>query len=228
MANLSEHPPTCVLHIGKTGGSYMRSLLRHNETRWTRPLHLLGHGGTLRGSAKRFGDDRRLAFVVRDPVTRFVSAFYSRQRQGRPTYQVDWTPEEAAAFLWFEHAEDLALALRSDVPRARSAALYAMGAIQHLQRDLRFHLGGPEQLLAERDNIAVCVDLDRLDTHTDDIMERLGVPDYQFPLAPRRHASPAPLPALSPDAEAALRAHWEEEFELYSVALSIAEQLGLG
>lgn len=218
--------PICLLHIGKTGGSFLRSVLRHNETRWQAQLHLLGHNATLRGTAKRFGSDRQLAFIARDPLERFVSAFYSRQRQGRPTYNSQWTAEEAAAFLWFEEAEDLALALASDQERLRSAASFAFHAIQHLRGDLRFHLGSAETLLAERDNIAVCVDLAHLNTHLPFIMERLGVPEFEMPPKPKTHTAPAPLPRLSAKAEAALRGHWEEEFELYAVACEIADQLG--
>ncbi|TDT73952.1 hypothetical protein BDE40_2731 [Litoreibacter halocynthiae] len=221
-------PSICMLHIGKTGGSYLRSILKHNEARWTRPLHLLGHGATLKGTAKRFGADRQLAFVVRDPVTRFSSAFYSRQRQGRPTYQSLWSAEEAAAFLWFETAEELALALASKNEREKSAALFAFDAIQHLKGDLRHYLGGVETLLAARDNIAVCVDLAHLDAHLPAIMARLGLPDFDMPPKPKAHTAPAPAPKLNPQAERALRAHWAEEFELYDVACDIARQLEFG
>ena len=221
-------PSICMLHIGKTGGSYLRSILKHNEARWTLPLHLLGHGATLKGTAKRFGADRQLAFVVRDPLVRFSSAFYSRQRQGRPTYQSQWSAEEAAAFLWFETAEELALALASKNEREKSAALFAFNAIQHLKGDLRHYLGGVETLLAARDNIAVCVDLPDLDAHLPKIMACLGVPDYVMPPNPETHNSPNQIPNLSPRAEAALRAHWAEEFELYETACDIARQLGFG
>ncbi|EPX77236.1 hypothetical protein thalar_02958 [Litoreibacter arenae DSM 19593] len=217
-----------MLHIGKTGGSYLRSILRHNESRWTHPLHLLGHGATLKGTAKRFGADRQLAFVVRDPVARFSSAFYSRQRQGRPTYQSQWSAEEATAFLWFETAEELALAPASDSPREKSAALFAFDAIQHLKGDLRHYLGGVDTLMTERDNIAVCVDLSDLDTHLPAIMTRLGLPDFEMPPKPKTHAAPVPVPKLSAQAEAALRTHWAEELELYDVACDIACQLGFG
>ncbi|MEP3347322.1 MAG: hypothetical protein ABJN34_07275 [Litoreibacter sp.] len=222
----SNIPPTCMLHIGKTGGSYMRSILKYNEDRWTRPLHLLGHGGTLKGSAKRFGNDRQLAFVVRDPLTRFTSAFYSRQRQGRPTYQSPWSAEEAVAFLWFETAEELALALGSKHEREKSAALFAFSAIQHLKMDLRHYLGGIGPLMAERENIAVCVDLADLDAHLPAIMQKLGLENYDMPPKPKTHTAPAPLPSLSTQAETSLRAHWAEEFELYDVACEIADQLG--
>lgn len=218
--------PIYMLHIGKTGGSYLRSILKFNDARWTRPLHLLGHGGTVKGTAKRFGPDRQLAFVVRDPLTRFSSAFYSRQRQGRPTYQSRWSAEEAAAFLWFETAEELALALASSSEREKSAALFAFDAIQHLRGDLRHYLGGADTLLAEQDNIAVCVDLPDLDAHLPAIMVRLGVPDFEMPSHPKAHTTPPPLPELSAQAEAALRAHWAEEFAVYDTACDIARQLG--
>jgi len=221
----SDPPPICMLHIGKTGGSYLRSILNHNEARWTHPLHLLGHGATLKGTAKRFGADRKLAFVVRDPLARFSSAFYSRQRQGRPTYQSQWSADEAAAFLWFETAEELALALASPKEREKSAALFAFAAIEHLKGDLRHYLGGVETLLSERENIAVCVDLPDLDVQLPKIMVRLGVPDFDMPPKPKTHAAPTPLPELSVQAEHALRTHWADEFELYDAACDIARQL---
>lgn len=219
-------PTICILHIGKTGGSFLRSVLHYNKDRWQAPMQLLGHGATLKNSAKRFGADRQLAFVVRDPVSRFISAFYSRQRQGRPTYQSGWSAEEAAAFLWFEHAEELALALASDAPRRKSAALFAFNAIQHLRTDLRFYLGSLEEMLAERDRIVVCVDLCHLNTHLPTIMARLGVAEFEMPPTPQAHAAPSPLPSLSAAAEAALRDHWAEEFELYEVACALAADLG--
>ena len=219
-------PPICLLHIGKTGGSYVRSILKHNQTRWTSPLNLLGHGATLKGTAKRFGPDRKLAFVVRDPLTRFSSAFYSRQRQGRPTYQSQWSAEEAAAFLWFETAEELALALASSKEREKSAALFAFTAIQHLNADLRHYLGGVETLLEERDNIVVCADLPDLNAHLPAIMTTLGVPEFEMPPKPKAHTAPTPSPEISAQAQAALRTYWAEEFEIYDTACSIAHQLG--
>ncbi|WP_394197542.1 hypothetical protein [Litoreibacter albidus] len=224
--SLGNIPPVCMLHIGKTGGSYMRSLLKHNEPRWTRPLHLLGHSATAHSSAKRFGPDRKLAFLVRDPLTRFSSAFYSRQRQGRPTYQCQWSAEEAAAFLWFHTAEELALALTSRNPREKSAALFAMDSIRHLKEDLRHYLGSVETLLAERRNIVVCTDVAGLDRHRSAIMATLGATDFEIPPKPIYHAAPTPPPALSQAAQTALHDHWAAEFALYNAACDIADQLG--
>lgn len=224
--NHSTIPPICVLHIGKTGGSFLRSVLKHNQDRWTLPLNLLGHEATAFGTAKRFGPDRQLAFVVRDPLLRFSSGFYSRQRQGRPTYQSDWTAEEAAAFRWFETPEDLALALASPKEVEKSAALFAFNSIRHLKSDLRHHLGGARRLVKERDNIIMCVDLPDLTALLPMIMTTLGVPDWDMPPNPVTHKSPTPPAPLTAQATAALRAHWADEFEVYDVVRDMAYQLG--
>ena len=134
---MSDHAPLCILHIGKTGGSYLRSVLRHNRKRWTQPIDLLGHDATLKSTRRTHGANRRLGLTIRDPATRFVSAFYSRLRQGRPTYQFTWSVDEAAAFHWFSEAETLARALISTDEREKSAAFFAMESIQHIRDGYR-------------------------------------------------------------------------------------------
>lgn len=224
---MSDTPELCLLHIGKTGGSYVRSVLRHNRAHWTRPLQLLRHSATLENTLESFGEDRQLAFTFRNPTDRFVSAFYSRQRQGRPTYQFNWSAEEAIAYLWFETAEDLALALASPDERKKSAAIFALGAIEHLNSNLATYLHSVDALKMSKDAIVACVDLPDLDTKLPDFMARLGLSDVNIPPDPKRHAAPAPLPTLSTEAEAALRGHWSEEYRIYDACRSLAADLGL-
>jgi len=225
---MAEEHPICLLHIGKTGGTYLRSLLRYNSGRWTKPLKLLRHSATLVNTAENFGDDRKLAFTFRDPTERFVSAFYSRMRQGRPTYQFNWSAAEAAAYLWFESAEDLALALICDDERRKSAAIFAFDAIAHLKSNLAAFLHSARHLTLNQDQIVMCVDVADLDAKLPAVMNRLGVRDFKMPTNPKRHASPAPLPPLSAEAEAALRSFWAEEYALYDACREVAESLGLG
>lgn len=224
---MNDHVELCLLHIGKTGGSYLRSILRHNRKHWQRPLKLLRHRATLENTAESFGADRELAFLFRHPTERFVSAFYSRQRQGRPTYQFNWSAEEAVAFLWFDSAEKLALALEADDEAQRSAAHFAFKAIEHLQSDLAFHLTSPEALQLHKKQIVACSDLRDLDAVLPDFLDRLGLAHFDMPEHPKRHAAPRPLPALSPQAEAALRRHWDLEYRIYDAAREIAAELGL-
>ena len=217
----------CLLHIGKTGGSYLRSILRHNRKHWQRPLQLLRHRATLENTLENSGADRQLAFTFRNPTERFVSAFYSRQRQGRPTYQFNWSAEEAAAFLWFNSAESLALALEAEGEAQRSAAHFAFNAIDHLQSNLAHHLTSPDALNLSKGQIVACADLCDLDVVLPEFMARLGVPEFDMPKHPKRHAAPAPLPRLSPRAEAALRRYWDLEYRIYDTAREITAELGL-
>ncbi len=224
---MSEPSEICLLHIGKTGGSYVRSVLRHNRDKWSQPLQLLRHSATLQNTLESFGDDRRLAFTFRNPSDRFVSAFYSRQRQGRPTYQFNWSAEEATAYLWFETAEDLALALGSADERKKSAAIFAFDAIEHLKSNLATYLHSVDALKMSKGAIVACVDLPDLDAKLPAFMDRIGVNEFTLPSNPKRHASPTPLPKLSAEAEAALRVHWAEEYQIYDTCRSIAAGLDL-
>ncbi len=224
---MSTHPKLCVLHVGKTGGSYLRSVLRHNRKNWSRPLQLLRHSATMMNTLDSFGDTRQIAFTFRDPTARFVSAFYSRQRQGRPTYQFQWSAEEAAAYLWFETAEELALALNSPQQRRRSAALFAFDAIEHLRTNMTTCFESARALQLSHRSIVACVDLPDLTQHLPDVLSRLGLETFDMPPKPKFHAAPEPLPPLSPEAEAALHDHWAQEYEIYEAARVIAADLGL-
>lgn len=124
-------PPLHFLHIGKTGGSAVKGALKYAfkaagaEARFVAP----GHGYRLRDVP----EGEAYVFSVRDPVTRFVSAFYSRKRKGAPRTNIDWKPTEVLAFGAFEHAADLAEALFS--PGARGMqALGAMRGIGHVSQ----------------------------------------------------------------------------------------------
>ncbi|MEM9582937.1 MAG: hypothetical protein AAGA08_07450 [Pseudomonadota bacterium] len=224
---MDRQPKLCILHVGKTGGSYLRSILRHNRANWSRPLQLLRHSATMANTLENFGETRQVAFTFRNPTDRFVSAFYSRQRQGRPTYQFQWSPAEAIAYLWFETAEELALALTSSDERQRSAALFAFDAIEHLRSDMAIYFGNAELLQLSKPSIVACVDVAHLTECLPAFLRRIGVETFTMPKHPKFHAAPNPLPALSADAENALRQHWAAEYEIYEAAQRIAAEQGL-
>jgi len=185
---MDEAGDICLLHIGKTGGSYLRSILRHNRKHWSSPLQLLRHSATLTNTLDTFGEDRRLAFTFRHPTERL-------------------------------EAEDEA---------KRSAAHFAFNAIDHLQSNLAHHLTSPEALHMSKGQIIACADLHDLDAVLPDFLARLGLPRFDMPKHPKHHAAPAPLPTLSPKAEAALRRYWDLEYRIYDAAREIANDLGLG
>ena len=215
MNTSQDSPPICLLHPGKTGGTYLKSILRHNKAGWTKPLKLLPHRETLISTARRFGPDRKLAFTFRDPADRFVSAFQSRLRQGRPTYNRVWSPAEAMAFLYFENPNDLAEALDSASERTRSAAYFAFKSIMHIKTDYRYHFETLQTLAEETPSIVACIDVENLDTALAAFLQRLGINEFTLPEQAIRHASDTPAETLSEHAFRNLRTFWSAEFELF-------------
>ena len=125
---IDPRPPLHVLHIGKTAGTALKhSLLEQRGVSCCRLL-LHGHDVTLGD----LPEGERFLFVVRDPISRFVSAFNSRMRCGRPRYYYPWTEGERAAYARFQKADELAAALSASDEQRRRDAEEAMRSIGHL------------------------------------------------------------------------------------------------
>ena len=143
------------LHIGKTGGSAIKEALKrgikeqdiYSKTKKLKDNTILeikdlseqfdqiilhGHGTTL----KEIPETDWFFFCIRDPLSRFVSGFYSRQRQGKPRYNIPWNAKEERAFRHFETANDLAEALSSKSPSVRNRAEQAMQNIRHVKTSI--------------------------------------------------------------------------------------------
>ena len=50
---------------------------------------------------------RKAVFALRDPLTRFISGFYSGLRKGAPRYDIGWSKGEKRAFSWFSTPQEL-------------------------------------------------------------------------------------------------------------------------
>ncbi len=121
------------LHVGKTGGTAITTALdrsAHSLRAGRFRIRLHGHETTL----PDIPVGEAVFFVVRDPVTRFVSAFNSRLRGGRPRYDVPWNPHEEDVFARFTSPGALAEALTSSDDATRNAAESAMRTITHVKR----------------------------------------------------------------------------------------------
>jgi hypothetical protein len=183
--SLRDHRPVAdakprahFLHIGKTGGTAVKSALG-NASDGAYDLVLHAHGTRL----EQVPPGDRFFFVLRDPVERFVSGFYSRHRQGRPRYRSPWSPEEERAFQHFDTPEALGIALSSSDSDARAQALAAMRSIAHV-----------------RDSYSAWFkDEGYFESRLDDLLAILWLPDLEvtFPqLCALLGVSPAPaLPA---------------------------------
>src|SRR4051794_11067891 len=134
----SAADPIHVLHIGKTGGTALKAALAPFAAEGKFVLH---------GHATRCSDcppGSRIFFVVRHPVDRFVSAFNSRLRRGRPRFDYPWTLRQAIVFNLFRSPNALAEGLGSRNPLVRLAAGLAMRAIGHLRRRLSYWIDAAE------------------------------------------------------------------------------------
>ena len=69
------------LHIRKTGGTAVKHALKSHLR--TRRYLIFLHKHNVKLKDVPVGD--KVFFFLRDPVSRFVSGFYSKQRRGRPS-----------------------------------------------------------------------------------------------------------------------------------------------
>jgi hypothetical protein len=175
-----------LLHIGKTGGTAVKAALGEAESAPSLIIH--PHEISLRDIPAGDG----VIFFVRDPITRFVSGFYSRKRQGRPSHDVPWTREERRAFEQFETPDALATAIEEDADERRGEARAAMQSIEHV-RSSYWDWCIDEQYLASRwDDILFVGQLESLNDDFVALKKILNWPgDVTLPRDPdRAHKSP--------------------------------------
>lgn len=217
-----------LLHVGKTGGTYLKSVIRYNLAPRQNRVVPLRHRHSTQDVFKSGGSQARLAFVFRDPTARFVSGFYSRQRQGRPQYESIWNPGEAMAFSFFRSPDALACALDSDDPTEKSMAIFAMGQIRHFKRNYAQFFGSVEDFDRIAPAVTACLDLPDLDDNLGWFLGRLGLENAKLPQAAPRHANSQTLEGVSEAGEARLRAFWAEEYALYDRMKALAARLREG
>lgn len=123
---LRGKPTIHFLHIGKTGGTAIKVCLKKLRDD---NIILHKHNITLPDIPK----DDKVFFILRNPITRFVSGFNSRQRKGAPRYFFPWTKQEEAAFTKFNTANELAESLSSKNNETKTSAELAMRNIQHVK-----------------------------------------------------------------------------------------------
>lgn len=133
------------LHIGKTGGSAIKSVLKRFQETPKYSVELHGHSASLKDIPK----GEAVIFFLREPVSRFVSGFYSRQRKGQPRYYSEWSPKEKKVFEQYATPNDVAVSLAQKQP----SAVAAMDSVKHFSHYQNWY-----------------VDLDYFNSRADDIL----------------------------------------------------------
>lgn len=202
------------LHIGKTGGTAIKAALRPVASELGITLHK--HKARLCDIPRGDG----VFFTRRDPISRFVSGFYSRQRKGQPRYFSEWRKGEKIAFETFQTANALAEGLSSTSTQTREAAEHAMRSITHIKRRFRYWFKGTKELEERGDDIVLIAFQETLDQDFEALKSLLGLPKGVH-LPPqddhrKSHRNPDTVDRrLSPCALANLRIWYESDLRLY-------------
>ena len=130
--------PVHFLHIYKTGGTALRHALSRAES--SRGYALFTHKHSVGIDSIPTG--HKIVFVVRDPIERFISGFYERQRQGLPRYHTPWSPAETMTFQNFDTPNAIGEAL-AGTPDQQALGKAAMAALYRINQPLTDWLGSP-------------------------------------------------------------------------------------
>jgi hypothetical protein len=219
--------PLQFLHIGKTGGSFVRAVVNSLPPEHRAQFRLLHHDAKL-AHAVETRPGMPVFFSVRRPEDLFVSAFNSRLRRGRPVYDRSWSSREEIAFSVFETPNQLAEALSSEDPFVKASARFSMFAINHVRQGLRWYLVDAENLERHRDHIAFVLLQERLEADLRTFAERIGVPldPAKELFGERVHGSAAGSETgLSEVATANLREWYRDDLEIYDWCLAFHDRL---
>jgi hypothetical protein len=134
----------------------------------------------LHGHDVRLADippSEKFMFAIRDPLTRFVSAFNGRLREDRPRYYYPWREEEKIAFAIFKTPNDLAGALSSKDRKLRLQAEAAMRGIGHINASYSLWLGKPRTFRKRASDLYFIAFQESLDSNFAQLIRKLGLPD---------------------------------------------------
>lgn len=212
-----------ILHNRKTAGTALKDILEQQKSR-TPKTHFTSfeHAMTFPRFITEHPNSQAI-FFIRDPISRFVSGFYSRLREGKPRYNYPWSSAEKRAFKRFKDPNQLAEALSSCNPIKRYFAISAMKSIGHVKHTYQAFLGSLPFLKEKSAHIAFIghqpefdQDLIRLRTLLN-IDEDIQSPDDEM----RAHRNPTNLDkTLSAKATRNLYKWYSEDYAIYHWCLA--------
>ena len=208
--------PVHFLHIGKTGGTALKHAIGRaqepssaDKARLPYVVHLHRHAVRLRDVPV----GEKFFFFVRDPVSRFVSGFHSRQRRGQPRYSGQWSEQERDAYQRFGTPDRLASALSSTNDEERASAETAMRSIPHVRDSYWKWFGSEEYFMTRLDDLLFIGFQKHLSEDFEILKSRLrlpndlALPDDDF----HSHANPRHLDRTLGDAAVENLHKWYEE-----------------
>jgi Sulfotransferase family len=213
------------LHIPKTGGTAITTALSGHETSGDYELVIHdGHGVQLADIP--LGE--KIFFFMRDPISRFVSGFYGRQRQDFPRYDAPWDANEEAVFRRFNTPNDLALALSSDDRDLQLAAATALKSLLQIKMPLQTWLKSESYLRSRRYDILFIGFQESLNDDFELLRRILNLPgEVKLPEDQvAAHRNPAHVDRrLEAEAVRNLKIWYERDYRFFDICKDIAAQI---
>lgn len=207
------------MHIPKTGGSALKITFKtHNIS----VLEMHGHTFTL----KDVKDTDGVVFSIREPISRFCSAFYSRQRQGRPLYNSKWSSIEEKIFTTFKEPDVFVKALSSNKLDLKKLAQSAFTSIGHF-RSLSHWLINIEYIKLKQDSIVWILEQNSLNEDFSKLTKILHI-DKEMTLPEgdaRIHKNSISKYSLSEDSIAILQGVYRADYEIINYCKQIKKLL---
>lgn len=214
--------PVHFIHVSKTGGTALQiALYKHAVTkRYALELHT--HSTKLRDIPV----GEKVIFFLRDPVTRYVSGFYTRWRHGRDNSP--WTPKEEKAFKQFDTPNKLALALSSEDPEEKQSAIQAMRGIGHINTPIVKWFESQEYFLSRLDDIFFFGFQETLNEDFERLKAKLGTPKkVQLPSDDRNaHRTPDGFDKkLHEKAVENIKAWYAKDYEFIALCRQVVDRV---
>jgi hypothetical protein len=211
------------LHIGKTGGSAIKYTLKEYPVSADYKMLLHSHRTKLRDIPR----GQKVFFFLREPISRFVSGFYSRQRQGQPRIFNPWTPDEKKAFEYFRTPNDLAVAISSADVEEKDRAHTAMSCIGHIRNSYWDWFESEEFFRSRLSDILFIGFQERLNDDFEILKSKLGL--YENAKLPdndiRAHRNPTDLDrTLSDEAIKNLKEWYKKDYEFIDLCEEVIRE----
>jgi len=207
-----------MIHIGKTGGSALKTMFDLNAVELkAKGFNVQGRNHSVTLEEIRRRGHNNIVFFVRHPVSRFVSAFNSRLRQGAPRYHSPWNRGERIAFKHFKEPNELAEALSAENWKVWAAANQSMVSIGHVKDLMGKWLSSAEFLEANRDILFYLGTTETMDEDVANLFAKMGIASPNKELDEvSRHVTPAGYSrTLSDKAVANLTQWYAKDIEIY-------------
>lgn len=205
------------IHIGKTAGSALKEGVRLNKFIWQNVticgkyiFQMEKHPFTM----VHLKNDEYVFFIIRDPISRFISGFYSRLRKGQPRLYNPWSSEEEIAFGRFNTPNELGEALSSKDEELKLAAVNALRGIGHVKSSFWDWFISEEYLKKRKKSLLFFLKQETLEEDLEKIGKSLG---FSFPPLGKDEVSSHKNPEhfdkkLSAIAKENLREWFKEEY----------------